>query len=105
MTDCDTIMKVNCFIQIGMCQHISQRWGMCVETQSGRWQPNVLFLLATVDGRSAAAFFDAAMINYIVGKYADSSINMLRRGRGGEGPTRPECRFALRSVYAAASPK
>ena len=106
MTECDKIVKVNCVLKIGMYQNISHRWGMYVgDIVDGRWQPNILFLLATVDGRSAAAFLDAAMINYIGGNYMDSSINRLRGDRGGEGPPRPESRFAPHSVYAAVSPK
>ena len=104
MGECEQIMKVKCFIKIGMCSNISIRWTMYMETPAGRWQPNVLFLLVTVDGRSAAAFLEAALINHIAGKYEDSSINMLRRDRGGEGPPRPHSRFRPHTVYAAVSP-
>ena len=105
MTECDKIMKVKSIIKIGLLSNISNRWAMYVDAPPGRWQPKVLFLLATVDGRSAAAFLEAALINHVAAKYSGFSLNKIRGDRGGEGPPpRPESLFAPHSVYAAACP-
>ncbi len=105
MSQVAKIMKVECFIKIGLCDSVSNRWFMYMEAPIGEWQPTVMFLVATlVDGRSAVGMLEASLILHIEEKYGEASINRVRGDLGGEGPRRSESRHSPHSVYVVARP-
>ena len=104
MSQVAKIMKVECFIKIGLCHSVSNRWLMYMEAPIGEWQPTVMFLVATLDGRSGAGMLEASLILHIEEKYGEASINRVRGDLGGEGPRRSERRHSPHSVYVVARP-
>jgi hypothetical protein len=104
MSQVDKIMKVRCFIKIGLCYSVSHRWLMYMETPDGVWKPTVMFLVATLDSRSAAGMLEASLIVYIEERYAEASINRVRGDLGGEGPRRFERLHSPHNVYVVACP-
>ena len=71
-----------------------------------QWLPSHMFILHQVDGRVAAGFVEAALIEHLnnADYPIDDNVNSQRKHRGGTGPRKPELEQAKYYIYLVVSP-
>ena len=92
-----------CEFKFGMARLLGQRWLMYQDSDSDKWRPTHLFLLAEVCGREAAGYMEAALIVQFIdfGTDPELNINLQNHDYGGTGPRAEEFMHHKHFVYLA----